>query len=104
MRRRSSQRNGSALESAARQLLRLFPGTPMALRAIRILSELNPPKPAAPVRISARCREKACPFPAMAGHDLCRGHMVDSNAKFSVLPSCAAEAIGPLHRLHSKSA
>lgn len=67
-------RKRSALESAARQLLRLFPGSPMAERAMLILREINAP--------ADRCREKGCVFPALAGHDLCRGHLVDLSAQF----------------------
>jgi hypothetical protein len=50
---------------------------------------------AAPV--STRCAEKGCCFPAMSGHSLCRGHVVDLSAQFSVLPSYAGEMVGPLH-------
>jgi hypothetical protein len=106
-RRRSSIRDGRLLEFAAHRLVELFPNTAIAARAVLILRELNPPadrilptsaktEPAATVS-NARCREKGCVFPSMAGHGLCRGHIVDSRAEFSMTPSYAGEMIGPLH-------
>jgi hypothetical protein len=91
-----SQRNGILLGSAATRLIKLFPGTPLAARAMRIMSEINPPviaaKPTA--NVGARCKERGCCYPALAGHDLWRGHLVDRSAQASLLPSCAAAAIG----------
>jgi hypothetical protein len=33
------------------------------------------------------CKVKACPFPAITGYELCRGHLEDQIADCSLMPS-----------------
>jgi hypothetical protein len=102
MHTRSSTPNLLAL--AATRLITLFPGSELAARASLVMrehgksvAELKPAsvntKPA-----SARCSIKACPYPATRD-GICRAHLIDARAEYSMLPSTTAAAISGLNRL-----
>jgi hypothetical protein len=103
---RSSIPNGSLLGLAATRLIKLFPGTALAARAMRIISEFHAKsvaglKPASVniiKPVSARCSQRACAFPAVKD-GLCRGHFIDAQAEYSMLPSTTSAAISGLSRL-----
>jgi hypothetical protein len=49
---------------------------------------------------NVRCREKGCVFPSLAdGGGLCRGHLADARAEYSLMPSTTSAAITGLSRL-----
>jgi hypothetical protein len=103
MHTRSSTPNLLAL--AATRLITLFPGTTLAARAVRIMSELHTKrvglKPASVniiKPVSTRCTIRACPFPSYEDGK-CRQHIADARAEYSLLPSTTPAAISGLNRL-----
>jgi hypothetical protein len=79
---RSERTVAEMVELAIANLRKRFP-------RCSIVRELDKLKP-------ARCREKACPFPIFdQERGLCRGHLIDSVAERSVLPSALAAVIAP---------
>jgi hypothetical protein len=97
-----STRSPSLYDLALSRLRQLFPES----RFVCALNKSKPApvsgrtvnvKPATTNVISARCSVRACPYPAYS-NGRCKSHLADLVALASMMPSCAAAAIAPLHR------
>jgi len=79
---------------AVARLRALFPGS----RTVRVLDRKLAQAAAVRVAKLTHCSRRACPFPVVAKSGLCRGHLADSTAEYSVLPSALGVATIPQAR------
>jgi len=81
----------SVFDLALARLRALFP----ASRMVANLGAKGWRRPREDVAMLTHYSMRACPFPAVAKYGLCRGHLAESSAQYSVLPSALGAKTRP---------